>query len=115
MKAIAGLPAKEGWHLREGGFPIQLGIKSGATPFSGPHLHRTMAEYFYLLEGELRLRVGNEEIAMAKGDLVVVEPGETHEVLHATSDARILLLMPPEVPGDKEEQERQKAKGKRQK
>lgn len=103
MKVIAGLPEKEGWHLRDGGFPIQVGTKSGATPFSGPHLHKTMAEYFFLLEGEIRLRVNDETILVRRGDLVVVEPGEAHEVLHATSDARILLLMPPPVENDRVE------------
>ena len=110
MKIITGLPEREGWHLREG-MPIQVGIKSGATPFSGPHLHRTMTEYFYLLEGEISLRVDRKAITVGKGDLVVVEPGEAHEVLSASPDALLLLLMPPFVAGDKqelEEPERQK-------
>ncbi|MCU0237486.1 MAG: cupin domain-containing protein [Acidobacteria bacterium] len=117
MKIITCLPEREGWHLREG-MPIQVGIKSGSTPFSGPHLHRTMAEYFYLLAGEISLRVDRQEIIVRKGDLVVVEPGEAHEVLSASPDARLLLLMPPFVAGDKEEleePERQKGKVKRQK
>lgn len=66
-----------------------------------------MAEYFFAREGKLRLQVGGEEITMAKGDLVVVEPGEAHEVLHATSDARILLLMPPPDENDRVELEQQ--------
>ena len=117
MKIISGLSSREGWHLREG-FPIQVGMKSGATPFGGPHLHKTMAEYFYLLSGEIRLRVNEETLELKSGDLVVVEPGEAHEVLAATPDARLLLLMPPPVANDKvelEEKTRQKAKVKRQK
>ena len=100
MKIITDLPSREGWHLRDG-FPIQVGMKWGATPFSGAHLHRTMVEYFYLLAGEICLRVDEKAITVRQGDLVVVEPGETHEVLRATPDARLLLLMPPPVENDK--------------
>jgi quercetin dioxygenase-like cupin family protein len=103
MKVIADLAGREGWHLKEAGLPVQVGIKSGTTPFSGPHRHRTMAEYFYLLEGELRLRVDERELEMKKGDLVVVEPGEAHQVLRASPDSLLLLLMPQPVENDKEE------------
>ncbi len=103
MKVIVNLAGREGWHLKESGLPVQVGIKSGATPFSGPHRHRTMAEYFYLLEGELRLRVDKRELEMKKGDLVVVEPGEAHQVVRASPDSLLLLLMPPDVPNDKME------------
>ncbi len=103
MKVIVNLTGREGWHLKESGLPIQVGIKSGATPFSGPHRHRTMAEYFCLLAGELRLRVDEQELEMKKGDLVVVEPGEAHQVVRASPDSLLLLLMPPDVPNDKME------------
>jgi quercetin dioxygenase-like cupin family protein len=64
-----------------------------------------MAEYFLLLAGELRLGVGGETLDLVKGDLVVVEPGEAHEVLFSSPDALLLLLMPPPVPNDKVELE----------
>jgi quercetin dioxygenase-like cupin family protein len=105
MRIIRHVLQKEGWHLAEAGLPIQVGVKSGATPFSGKHLHRTMAEYFVLLAGELRLQVEKETVEVQKGDLVVVEPGEAHEVFHASPDTLLLLLMPPPVPGDKVELE----------
>jgi len=103
MKMIRDVLHKEGWHLAEAGKPIQVGVRSGATPFGGKHLHKAMAEYFLLLAGDLRLCVSGEVLEVRKGDLVVVEPGEAHEVLHASPDALLLLLMPPPVEGDKVE------------
>ncbi len=103
MKIISHLLQKEGWYLTEAGLPVQVGVKKGATPFSKKHLHRTMAEYFLLLEGDLRLKVNEETLEMKKGDLVMVEPGEAHEVLYASPDALLFLLMPPPVAGDKVE------------
>ncbi len=103
MKVIRQLLNHEGWRLGEAGMPIQVGVKSGATPFGKKHLHKTMAEYFLLLAGELRLGVDGEILDLVKGDLIVVEPGEAHEVLFASPDALLFLLMPPPVPGDKVE------------
>jgi len=105
MNVIRQLLDREGWRLTEAGMPIQVGVKSTATPFGKKHLHKTMAEYFLLLAGELRLGVGGEILDLAKGDLVVVEPGEAHEVLFASPDTLLLLLMPPPVPNDKVELE----------
>lgn len=113
MKIVGDILGKEGWHLGETGLPIQVGVKSGATPFSAKHLHKTMAEYFILLAGSLRLRVDDKSVELKKGDLLAVEPGETHEVLRASPDALLLLLMPPPVAGDKVElaaRKRQKEK-----
>jgi len=92
---------KEGWSFSEAGLPIQLGVKFGRTPFGKKHLHKAMAEYFLLLEGRLRIQVGEEILEMKKGDLVLVEPGEAHAVLSASPDALLLLLAPPQVAGDK--------------
>jgi len=103
MRIIPGVLQKDGWYLAEAGMPIQVGVKSGSTPFGKKHLHKTMAEYFLLLAGELRLSVGAATLELAIGDLVVVEPGEAHEVLHASPDAMLLMLMPPPVANDKAE------------
>lgn len=103
MKIIPGMLQNEGWYLAEAGLPIQVGVKSGATPFSHGHLHRTMTEYFLLLRGSLRIRVDDREFDMKEGDLIVVEPGEAHAVIQASRDLLLLLLMPPPVENDKVE------------
>ena len=103
MKIITRLLQKEGWHLAEAGMPIQVGVKSGSTPFGKKHLHKTMAEYFLLVAGSMKLSVAGQTLELEKGDLLVVEPGEKHEVLNCSPDALLLLLMPPAVAGDKVE------------
>ena len=103
MRLLRYLLEKEGWNLAEAGLPIQVGVKFGASPFGRKHLHRTMAEYFLLLAGELLLQVNEKTLEMKKGDLILVEPGEAHEVLHASADALLLLFMPPPVADDKVE------------
>ncbi len=46
------------------------------------------------MAGNLRLQVNDEILEMEQGDLILVEPGETHQVLHGSPDARLLLFMP---------------------
>lgn len=101
MKLLRHLLSQEGWRLAEAGMPIQVGVKFGTSPFARRHLHRTMAEYFLLVAGSMKVSVAGQALEMEKGDLLVVEPGEAHEVLASSPDALLLLMMPPPVPGDK--------------
>jgi quercetin dioxygenase-like cupin family protein len=103
MKLLRQLLKSEGWRLSEAGMPIQVGVKFGSSPFGKEHLHRTMAEYFLLVAGSMKISVAGQILEMEKGDLLVVEPGEAHEVLACSPDALLLLMMPPEVAGDKVE------------
>jgi mannose-6-phosphate isomerase-like protein (cupin superfamily) len=50
-----------------------------APPGRGPRLHRhPYAEIFIVQEGEARFTVGEEELDVSAGDVVVAEPHEPH-------------------------------------
>jgi len=89
------------WLFNDGTLPIQLRIMTADQIQSTPHLHKTMAEYFYLLKGTMKISVNNREITMGTDDLLVVEAGETHHVVQTSADLLIMLLMPPPVANDK--------------
>lgn len=103
MRMMRQLLQKESWHLSETGLPIQVGVKFGTSPFGKKHLHQTMAEYFLMIAGTMKLSVAGQILEMSNGDLLLVEPGETHEVLTCSPEALLLLLMPPPLAGDKVE------------
>lgn len=103
MRMLRQLLQKEGWHLAESGLPIQVGVKFGTSPFGKEHLHLAMFEYFLLVAGSMKLFAAGQTLEMETGDLLVVEPGEKHEVLECSPDALLLLMMPPPVAGDKVE------------
>lgn len=103
MRMLRKLLQNEGWHLAEDGLPIQVGVKFGTSPFGKKHLHQTMAEYFLLIAGTMKISAAGQILEMSNGDLLLVEPGETHEVLNCSPDALLLLLMPPPLAGDKVE------------
>jgi quercetin dioxygenase-like cupin family protein len=81
--------------------PIQLRVMAGEEVQSIDHLHKTMHEYFYLLQGQMKISIDGMIYELQKDDLIVVEPGERHHIPEKSSDLVLLLLMPPPVPDDK--------------
>lgn len=45
-----------------------------------PHLHQDMQEVFIILSGKVKIKVGNDEDSLEKGDAVVVEIGKVHQM-----------------------------------
>ncbi len=66
------------------------------SPGPRPHLHRRHEEAFYVLEGELHVRVGAREIVAPAGSFVVVPRGVVHRPSNPqTSPTRVLLVFSP--------------------
>jgi quercetin dioxygenase-like cupin family protein len=61
-----------------------------------PHLHRDHEETFYVLEGELTVRVGEREITAPRGSFVVIPRGVVHQPSNpGTEPTRVLLIFSP--------------------
>ena len=45
-----------------------------------PHYHEDMQEVFIVLEGEARITVGSQEAVLRRGDAVVIDAREIHEM-----------------------------------
>jgi len=45
-----------------------------------PHYHEDMQEMFVILSGETRIRVGQEEHTLRRGDAVLIDPHEIHQM-----------------------------------
>lgn len=59
---------------------------------AGPHLHRGRDELFYVLEGELALRIGEERRVAGPGTFAFVPRGTVHG-FHNESDAGATILV----------------------
>jgi quercetin dioxygenase-like cupin family protein len=92
MAAVVHGPG-DGEHHQAGASPLTLKATSEDTRgqfflsetvvepgFPGPplHRHRELTDMFYVLEGVLTLRVGDEEIEAGPGTFACVPPGEPH-------------------------------------
>ncbi len=66
------------------------------SPGPRPHLHRRHEETFYVLEGELTVRVGPRKIVAPAGSFVVVPRGVVHQPSNpGTQPTRVLLVFSP--------------------
>ncbi len=71
-----------------------------AGPRSGPdgHFHRTMAESFYVLEGEVSILDGRDWVTCRPGDFAHVPPGGIHGFKNEAGAASMLLHFAPGAP-----------------
>jgi mannose-6-phosphate isomerase-like protein (cupin superfamily) len=71
---------------------------TAAPGFPGPppHLHHEAAEVFYVLEGKLTMRLGDETLTLPAGGFVLVPPGTVHTFSNqAEAPVRFLGLLEP--------------------
>ena len=61
----------------------------------GPHVHEEAEEAFYVLDGELTFRVGDEAYEATTGDLVHVPRGMVHSSTVGTRPVRYFALLTP--------------------
>ena len=66
------------------------------SPGPRPHIHRDHEEAFYVLEGELTVRVGTRTISAPAGSLMVVPRGVVHQPSNpGTQPTKVLLTFSP--------------------
>jgi quercetin dioxygenase-like cupin family protein len=67
-------------------------VQPGAVG-AGPHYHRGRDEFFYVLEGELVLRIGDETQVARQGTFAFVPRETVHGFHNASSESATLLVM----------------------
>jgi mannose-6-phosphate isomerase-like protein (cupin superfamily) len=79
-----------------GGFSLSETTLAPGVPGPPPHTHRQMVDSFYVLEGTLTVRLGDDELEAGAGTYVCVPPGIVHTFRNPTdAPVRILNLNSP--------------------
>jgi mannose-6-phosphate isomerase-like protein (cupin superfamily) len=79
-----------------GGFSMTETLLRPQTAGPPPHAHRETTDTFYVLEGTLRVLVGDDEVDAASGTYVVIPPGVLHTFSNTSdSDVRFLNINTP--------------------
>ncbi len=66
-------------------------LPAGST--FAPHYHEDMQEIFIILSGETRIVVGDEESILRRGDAVLIDPHEVHQMWNeGTVDVEYLAV-----------------------
>jgi quercetin dioxygenase-like cupin family protein len=73
------------------------GVRDSLSPDSGPplHVHEWEDETFYVIEGSLSVRMGDEEFEAPTGSFVFQPRGFPHAFRSSSEGARALLLVVP--------------------
>jgi mannose-6-phosphate isomerase-like protein (cupin superfamily) len=67
-------------------------------PIAGLHLHRSDDEAWFVLEGRLGFRIGEEEREVGAGESILVARGTPHSYWNAVPEpTRYLLVMTPRI------------------
>ncbi len=75
---------------------VDVGETSSDRPIAPPHLHRSEDEAWYVLEGRLGFRVGDEEVEADVGRSVIVKAGTPHSYWNAHAGrTRYVIVMEP--------------------
>ena len=69
---------KAGSEHTDGKFFLSESTVAPGFPGPPPHVHDELHDMFYVLEGELTMRLGDDEVAAGAGTFVCVPPGTVH-------------------------------------
>jgi quercetin dioxygenase-like cupin family protein len=79
-----------------GAYSIHDNTIPAGSPGPRPHIHRYHEEAFYVLEGELTVRVGPRTITAPAGSFVVLPRGVVHQPSNpGPQPTRVLLIFSP--------------------
>jgi mannose-6-phosphate isomerase-like protein (cupin superfamily) len=79
-----------------GAYSVHDNIIPAGSPGPRPHLHRRHEEVFYVLEGELTVRVGPRKIEAPAGSFVVIPRGVVHQPSNPGAvPTRVILTFSP--------------------
>jgi mannose-6-phosphate isomerase-like protein (cupin superfamily) len=82
--------------IRPGGGPTFLEFHPAPGFSTGDHVHTRIEEIFYVVEGEVQIRVGDHTLRARSGDFVLVPPGVAHGFGNPGEDpAKMLLVISP--------------------
>lgn len=67
-----------------------------------PHRHQRSRQLFYVLHGELTMRVDGADLKMRQGEAVEIEPGLRHQARNdSTDEVSFLVISAPPSHGDR--------------
>ena len=91
----------KGWYIGpwNSGLPISVGYASVGV--DEPHLHTQITEIYLVARGTSVIRIEQETIALAAGDMIVVEPGEAHTFLESSPDYFHFVIHTPGLANEK--------------
>jgi mannose-6-phosphate isomerase-like protein (cupin superfamily) len=91
----------KGWFVGPWNSPVPVAVGYANEGIDLVHYHRQMYEVYLVARGWSTAVVNEQTIPLKAGDMLVVEPGETHTFIESSENYLHFVIHTPFVPGDK--------------
>jgi mannose-6-phosphate isomerase-like protein (cupin superfamily) len=91
----------KGWFVGPWNSAVPVGIGWADRGVNDPHRHHQMHEIYLVARGRSVAVVQDQRVVLGAGDMLVVEPGESHTFIESSSDYLHFVIQAPFVEGDK--------------
>lgn len=100
------------WGQNCDGWPLvdrdNLSVKQEKMPpgtYEVRHFHSKSIQYFFVLQGQLKIEIKGEVFALAEQQGIEIEAGKPHQVMNDSLDAvEFLVISQPNTKGDRIEE-----------
>ena len=76
----------KGWYLGAWNSALPISVGYANKGIDEPHVHSQITEIYLVARGTSQLRVEQETLRLAAGDVIAIEPGEAHTFLTSSAD-----------------------------
>jgi len=91
----------KGWFFRPWNSRVPILVGYANQGIDEKHLHKQMFEVYMVASGTCTVVVGSREVEVRAGDVLVVEPNETHTFLQSSADYMHFVVHVPFVKNDR--------------
>jgi len=91
----------KGWFLGPWNSHVPIPVGYANRGIDEKHLHTRMFEVYMVASGMATVAIDNRKVEVKAGDVLVVEPNETHTFLHSSADYMHFVVHAPFVKDDK--------------
>ena len=91
----------KGWFVGPWNSTVPIPVGYANEGINDLHYHTQMFEIYLVARGTSTAVVNQQSIELQAGDMLVIEPGESHTFCHSSDDYFHFVIQTPFVPGDK--------------
>ena len=78
--------ADKGWYVGPWNSDLTVSVGYANEGINEPHVHQRITEIYLVARGTSEMRVEQETVTLEAGDMIVIEPGETHTFLSSSPE-----------------------------
>ena len=93
--------ADKGWHVGPWNSDLAVSVGFANKGVDDPHVHSQITEIYLVARGVAEIRVEQQTIRLAAGDVMTIEPGEAHTFLSSSPDYYHFVIHTPGLAGER--------------